>query len=65
MNKDDIKKALECCANPSLSYCSNCAYHNAIGCNEMLCIDALNLITEQEKDIERLEKENALFVKSL
>ena len=59
MNKDDIKKALECCSNPSLSYCSNCAYHNAIGCNEMLCIDALTLITEQEKEINNLKADYA------
>ena len=65
MNKDDIKKALECCSNPSLSYCSNCAYHNAIGCNEMLCIDALNLITEQENEIERLKDEDTRLTEKL
>ena len=56
-NRYDIKKGWECCANPSLSYCSNCAYHNAIGCNEMLCIDVLTLITEQENEIEYRKKQ--------
>ena len=57
MNKDKIKKyeikrGLECCATVGFkASCSDCSY-----CYRYrdLCKDALDLITEQEKKIERL-----------
>lgn len=55
MTKDDIKKALTCCSNPSISYCKDCPYANYGEfdcCNGKMCKDALNLITEQEKSIQ-------------
>lgn len=55
MTKDDIKKALKCCSNPSISYCKDCPYANCGKfdcCNGKMCKDALNLITEQEKSIQ-------------
>ena len=55
MTKDDIKKALTCCSNPSISYCKDCPYANCGKfdcCNGKMCKDALNLITEQEKSIQ-------------
>ena len=60
MNIDDIKKGLECCSNPRLSSCNNCPYNNngEFSCRDgEMCKDALNLITEQEKKIERLKDE--------
>ena len=57
MTKDEIKKALKCCSNPSISYCKDCPYANCGKfdcCNGKMCKDALALITEQEKEIERL-----------
>ena len=56
MNKDDIKKALECCGCNSdfKNACRNCSYLTCPGCNDTLCKDALTLITEQEKEIARL-----------
>lgn len=61
MNKDDIKKALEFCSNPSINPCKDCPY-NKNGdfsyCNDKILKDTLNLITEQEKEIERLKDEN-------
>lgn len=58
MNKDDIKKALECCCNSDFkTACRNCPYLTRPRCNDTLCKDALNLITEQEKEIERLKAE--------
>lgn len=54
MNKDDIKKALKCCTNTDS--CVECPYHIA-ECNNRLCEDALNLIIEQEKENERVNKE--------
>ena len=61
MNIDDIKKALECCSNPSINPCKDCLY-NKNGdfsyCNDKILKDTLNLITEQEKEIERLKDEN-------
>ena len=53
MTKDEIKKALECCTNTDS--CVECPYHIA-ECNNRLCEDALNLITEQEEEIERVNK---------
>ena len=61
MNKDDIKKGLECCSNPSINSCKDCPYNNNgefSCCDGEMCKDALNLITEQEKKIERLKDEN-------
>lgn len=63
MTKDDIKKALTCCSNPSISYCKDCPYANCGKfdcCNGKMCKDALNLITEQDKENEKLEQLNAI-----
>ena len=56
MNKDDIKKALEFCADAFP--CEGCAYHDDLMCTDKLKTDALNVIIEQEKEIERLKDEN-------
>lgn len=61
MNKDDIKKALEFCSNPSINPCKDCPYNKNDDfsyCNDKILKDTLNLITEQEKEIERLKDEN-------
>ena len=55
MTKDEIKKGLEFC---KANWCVMCPYCNCIGCEGFLKQDALNLITEQEKEIERLKAEN-------
>lgn len=60
MTNKDIKKALECCSNSRLSSCNNCPYNNnsKFSCRDgEMCKDALNLITEQEQEIERLKDE--------
>ena len=57
MTKDEIKKALECCSNQSINFCKDCPYNNNgkfSCCDGEMCKDALNLITEQEQEIERL-----------
>lgn len=68
MTKDEIKKALECCVNPSINPCKDCPY-NKNGdfsyCNDKILKDTLNLITEQEKEIERLKNENARLTAKL
>lgn len=61
MTKDEIKKALTCCSNPSISYCKDCPYANYGEfdcCNGKMCKAALNLINEQETEIEQLKAEN-------
>lgn len=62
MNKDDIKKGLECCSNPSINPCKDCPY-NKNGdfsyCNDKILKDTLNLITEQEKEIGELKDDYA------
>lgn len=55
MTKDEIKKGLEFC---KANWCVMCPYCNCIGCEGFLKQDALNLITEQEKENERLKAEN-------
>lgn len=58
MNKDDIKKALECCSNPSINSCKDCPYNNNgefSCCDGEMCKDALTLITEQEQEIAELK----------
>ena len=60
MTKDEIKKGLECCAgNIDWLDCNDCPYFkHHCGRGNKLMQDALNLITEQEKEIERLKDEN-------
>ena len=55
MNKDEIKKALECCET---DWCCVCPYYKYEGCETILKKDVLALITEQEKEIDRLKAEN-------
>lgn len=55
MTKDEIKKALECCET---DWCCVCPYYKYEGCETILKKDVLTLITEQEKEIERLKAEN-------
>lgn len=59
MTKDEIKKALEYCTNWRL-HCPDCPYFNCSNgnCFDTIKLDALNLITEQEKEIEQLKAEN-------
>ena len=57
MNKDEIKKALRCCSAVGFETgCSDCPY--CYRCND-LQRDALDIITEQEKEIEQLTRELA------
>ena len=66
MTKDEIKKALECCSNPSINSCKNCPYNNNgefSCCDGEMYKDALNLITEQEKEIDALKAENEELTK--
>ena len=64
MTQDEIKKALECCAKSYGDdvHCTDCPYDTLTPraccerfCQDVLCRDALNLITEQEKEIEQLK----------
>lgn len=52
MSKDEIKKSLEVCTQHI--YCKDCPYRNQHSCMSRTQQDALDLITEQEKEIERL-----------
>ena len=55
IKKDEIKRGLECCAAVgSETSCSDCSY--CYRCRD-LCKDALDLITEQEKESEQLTRE--------
>lgn len=57
MNKDDIKKALKCCQDYDYESCVDCPYRtHGENCTNDILQDALNLITEQEKEIERVNK---------
>ena len=69
MNKDEIKKALECCSNPGINSCKDCPYANngKFSCRDgEMFKDTLDLVTEQENEIDRLkiqlEQANARIV---
>lgn len=63
MTKDEIKKALEICAQDSLD-CGSCCYSdNYTNCVMRLKDDALNLITEQENEIDQLKNSYARLQK--
>ena len=57
MNKDEIKKALEFCANAFP--CEGCAYYDDLTCSDTLKTDALNVIIEQEQEIEKWKNDYA------
>ena len=61
MNKDAIKKALAYCASDSIADCKACPYadNGPFACSISMYKDALTLITEQEKEIERLKDDYA------
>lgn len=52
MNKDKIKKALRCCKEQA---CCDCPHWCEMGCRYQTLSDALDLITEQENEIDRLK----------
>ena len=54
MTKEEIKKALEFCAQDNYYFCGGCSYDDVRNCNDKLKTDALNVIIEQEREIERL-----------
>lgn len=54
MDKNEIKKALRCCASLS-TYCIDCPYYNNgdFSCDDgKMHLDAHNIIIEQEKELE-------------
>lgn len=56
MKKDEIKKALLYCQNYDWNNCDDCPYTKSKKsglCKELMHTDALKLINEQEKEIER------------
>ena len=53
MTQDEIKKALEICTD-IYAPCNGCPYEKCTNCDNTLHTDALNVIIEQEKEIERL-----------
>ena len=62
MNIDNLKKGLECCLKPTVSYCVDCPYNNngALDCDiDKMLKDALNLINELESENERLKTQLA------
>lgn len=63
MNKNGIKEALKFCAD--INDCDNCPYDVVRSCSDRLKLDARELITEQEKEIERLKDENARLTEKL
>ena len=55
ITKDEIKRGLKCCSVVDFETgCSDCPYRYRCGA---LAKDALNIITEQEKEIEQLTEE--------
>ena len=59
IKKDEIKRSLECCAAVGReTSCSDCSYWYR--CNELVK-DALDLITEQEKEIDALKEKCKLL----
>lgn len=65
MTIQDIKKALEFCAQDNYYFCGGCSYDDVRNCNDKLKIDALNVIIEQEREIERLKNANSELTDNL
>ena len=58
MTDNEIKKALECHADPDVKACKICPYEGNKQCPYLLSEDALDLINRQQAEIERLKDEN-------
>ena len=56
MTKEDIKKALEICADDCYS-CDDCPYDDVINCGNTLKNDVYKFIIKQEREIKRLKAE--------
>ena len=63
MNKDEIKKVLEFCADAFP--CEGCAYYDDLTCSDTLKTDARELIIKQEQEIEKLKAENVRLTTKL
>lgn len=61
MNKEEIKKALDCCS--FIYRCHDCPYEGKSECSGNVNFDALELIKAQEAEIEILKNENSDLVK--
>lgn len=59
MTNEQIKKALERCNSDA---CEHCPYYYDAKCRDILIDAALKLITEQEKEIERLKNKKTDFI---
>ena len=67
MTKDEIKKAFDICCSAQKS-CNGCPLlvlekQNGRGCKYNLFTSVFDLVTEQEKEIERLKAENEELTK--
>lgn len=62
MNKDEIKKALECCISYKYGMCKHCPNYDYKheDCMDDVKRQALDLIVKQEKENEKLEQLNAI-----
>lgn len=65
MTKEDIKKALEFCAQDNYYFCGGCSYDDVRNCNDKLKNDALNVIIEQEREIGKLKEDNEVLKNDL
>lgn len=63
MTKDEVKRALKMCADNCFRVC--CPYGAVNDCCSKLKRDALTLITEQEKENEKLRAENEKYLDSI
>ena len=60
MDREKTMEGLEHCSDRSNMMCNRtCPYYDSIFCEAELSGDALALLKEQQKDIERLEETNA------
>ena len=65
MTNEEIKKGLECCNSTGPHFCDDCPYCCVGRCRDELITSALNIITEQEKKIEKLKNENVRLTTKL
>ena len=61
MDKEKVKKGLECCSFLKANTCRECPYWNVYGSSEcaQMAKDALELLKEQEERIKKFELERS------
>ena len=65
LTDNEIKKALECCANANINSCDDCPFDKRCQAGENLCKPVLDLLNRRDAEIERLGEDIEAYKDSI